>query len=394
MISKEVKADLKKGSWVRQMFDRGAELKKQSGEDKVLDFSLGNPSIEPPQEFFNGIKELLDEAGKGKHRYMPNAGFSNIRAAVANQMQKVHNLEFSDKHVVMTVGAGGGLNISLKSILNPLDVVVVLAPFFMEYEFYVKNHGCMIRKVDTNEEFMPDLEALEAAMSDKVRAVLVNSPNNPSGAVYSQEVMNGIGDVLKRAEKKYNRTIYLVSDEPYSKILYDLAEHGSVFKAHVNSIIVSSHSKDFGLAGERIGYVVVNPEIKNGEELIDAIIFCNRTLGFVNAPALIQRILPRLYASKDSTADYSPLKELACNILREANYEFIKPKGTFYIFPKSPLANDLEFVDLAFKNNVLLVPGTGFGRSGYFRMSFAVEEDTLLKAKDVLKNLADQAAGG
>ena len=387
VIAAEVAADLKKGSWIRKIFEQ--KPARDSSAQTMLDFSLGNPIFDPPEQFFTGLKRMISNQStpSGMHRYMPNAGFLETREMIAELLTKEHQLNFTTDNVLMTVGAGGGLNVALKAILNPTDQVVVFTPYFMEYDFYVKNQGAKLVRVDTDENFQPDLEKMARAISYETKAVLINSPNNPTGAVYSQQLMNDIAAVINQAQNKYNNRIYLISDEPYRKTLYDNAEHGSLFKAYPHSIMVNSHSKDYGLAGERIGYVAIHPEMEDAKLLFEALVFCNRVLGFVNAPALMQRVLPYLSTATGNADKYSKLRDLACAILKDAGFDFVTPKGTFYVFPKCPLSDDQLFVKLALEQGIMLVPGSGFGKPGHFRLSFSVTKEQLAEARPRFKQL-------
>ena len=292
-------ADLMKGSsWIRKMFEEGARLKAEVGADRVFDFSLGNPVIEPPPEVKQAFREALDDASPGLHRYMPNAGIPAVRAAVAEFLARDHGVPFTPDRLLMCVGAGGGLNVVLKSLLDPGDEVVVLAPYFPEYAFYIDNHGGRMVEVPAGPGFLPDLDAIGKALTPRTAAVLVNSPNNPTGVVYEQETLDALGGLLRRHGERTGRVIHLISDEPYRRILFDGRRPASVFRAHGPSILVTSHSKDLALPGERIGVVALGPEVPEAADLAAALTFSNRVLGFVNAPALLQRAVARLQDRK------------------------------------------------------------------------------------------------
>jgi len=310
MIAKEIETSLNRSSWIRRVFDQGHELKKEFGAENVFDFSLGNPVVEPPKEFAAGIKSILEDNKKGKHRYMLNAGLDEVREYVAQELAEDFNLPIKKEQVVMTVGAGGALNVIFKSILNAGDEVLAFAPYFMEYEFYVSNHGGRLKVSKTDANFQPNLENFKKDLTYEVRAVLVNSPNNPTGVVYNQEKIDGIVKIIQEAEKIYGHPIYLISDEPYRSLIYDQSEQGSVLNAHEHSVLVTSHSKDYGLAGERIGYIAVNPLMKDWKKLIAGLIFSTRILGFVNAPALMQRVLPYLKTANTSKDHYQELRDI------------------------------------------------------------------------------------
>ncbi|MBT9159148.1 MAG: pyridoxal phosphate-dependent aminotransferase [Dehalococcoidia bacterium] len=389
VIAKKVEMSLTRASWIRKMFEEGNRLREILGEDKVYDFTLGNPVHEPPARFYQELKRLAENPITGMHRYMSNAGYPESRRAVAEVVAKDSGLAIGPEHIIMTVGAGGGLNVVLKSILDPGDEVIVLSPYFVEYRFYVDNHNGVIREVATDANFLPDMEAITAAMNPKTRAIIINSPNNPTGVVYASEILARLGRLVVAKSQGLGRPIYVISDEPYAKIVYDV-EVPCVFKYIDNAIIVTSHSKDFGLAGERIGYIAVSPKIDNVGLLLDALVFCNRTLGFVNAPALMQRLVAGLQREKIDIETYRQNRDLLYQSLTQLGFETVKPQGAFYFFPKSPLADDVEFARRALKHNILVVPGTGFGRSGYFRLAYCVEKRTIENSLPAWQALAGE----
>ncbi|MSQ11002.1 MAG: pyridoxal phosphate-dependent aminotransferase [Dehalococcoidia bacterium] len=372
-IAAKVASQMQAQSWIRQMFEVGLALKAQHGARNVFDLSLGNPILEPPAAFYARLRQILDAPPPGGHRYMPNAGYPETRAAVAAQLAKDTGRPFAGSDVVMTIGAAGGLNVVFKSILDPGDEVVVLAPFFPEYLFYIDNHNGVPVIAETDDGFLPDAAALEAKLTARTKAVLLNSPNNPTGVVYPSAVLNAVGEVLARAEARFGHTIYLVSDEPYAKLLYDDASYPYVYQHHPASIGVVSYSKDLSLAGERIGYVAVNTDCPDKGPLMDALIFSNRVLGFVNAPALMQRAVEALQGVAVDTDWYKARRDRLYQGLFALGFDVVKPGGAFYLFPKSPIPNDVDFVQSLLGLQVLVVPGTGFGRPGYFRMSYSVE---------------------
>ncbi len=387
MISERIKNQISKSSMVRQMFEKAEQLKNELGADAVCDFSLGNPIVEPPQEFFEGIASILKEHKAGNHRYMINAGLLSTRELIAERLTAEHGIKFGPEHIIMTCGAGGALNVLFKALLNDTETVITFAPYFMEYDHYVQNGSGRLLVVQTDQSFNPEINALHDALGSGTRAVLINSPNNPTGVVYSQEMVNKIGNELKTAEARYKKDILLISDEPYTKLVYENAQNPSIFAAHDNAILVTSHSKDYGLAGERIGYIAISPKIKKSDELASALAYCNRILGFVNAPSLMQRILPHLYKSQVNIEHYAKMRELACQILDSAGFEYVKPQGAFYIFPKSPISDDVKFTEMAANYGIMVVPGSGFSRPGHFRMSYSVSEPTMIKSRDLFKQL-------
>ncbi|OAT81327.1 pyridoxal phosphate-dependent aminotransferase [Desulfotomaculum copahuensis] len=389
-ISKKIAGFLSSASWIRKMFEEGERLRAIYGADKVYDFTLGNPDVEPPAAFKEELKKLALNPVPGMHRYMSNAGYLETRRAVADALSAGHGIPFTPGHIVMTVGAGGGLNVVLKTLLDQGDEVIVLAPYFVEYKFYADNHGGRVVEVRTGPDFQPDLAALEAAITARTRAVLINSPNNPTGVVYNASCLAEMGALLERKGKELGTTIYLISDEPYAKIVYDGVEVPSVFQAYRNSILVTSHSKDLALPGERIGYIAVHPQMPDAGLLVEGLVFCNRTLGFVNAPALMQRLITGLQQEKVDIGAYREKRDLLYNTLIELGFDVVKPQGAFYLFPRSPLPDDVEFVRTAQKYNVLVVPGSGFGLPGYFRVSYCIDRQIILNARPALEALAKE----
>jgi aspartate aminotransferase len=372
--SNKIKGYMERSSWIRKMFEQGIELKSKFGSDRVFDFSLGNPNLEPPEKVKQALLEVIEDRRSGKHAYMPNAGLKETREAVASFLSKEHGVKLTWEHMIMTCGAGGGLNIALKTILDEKDEVIVLTPYFVEYLFYINNHNGIDRLINTNEDFSLDLKAIEAGISPKTKAIIVNSPNNPSGRVYDDNSLSFLGKILLKMREKYDRTVYLLSDEPYSKLVYDGIRVPSVFKAYPYSLIITSYSKDLSLPGERIGFVAVNPAMENWREIADGLTFCNRILGFVNAPALMQRILPQLQGVTVDIQEYQRKRDRLSGVLFDAGYSFIKPEGAFYLFPKSPIPDDVLFVRTLLEENILAVPGTGFGSPGFFRLAYCVED--------------------
>ncbi len=374
-ISVKIKGYMERASWIRKMFEQGLELKKKYGSDKVFDFSLGNPNLEPPEEVRKAILEVMSDERPGKHAYMPNAGLRETREAVAASLSQDHGMTLSWEQVIMTVGAGGALNVALKTILDPGDEVLVLSPYFVEYLFYVDNSNGVGNIVATNEDFSLNISAIEGAITRKTKAIIINSPNNPSGRIYEETSLKKLGQLFENVNKK--QTIYLLSDEPYSKLVYDGATVPSIFQAYSNSLIVTSYSKDLSLPGERIGYVAVNPRIENWRQVADGLTFCNRILGFVNAPALMQRILPKLRGIHVDPYEYQKKRDSLCGGLADAGYSFTRPEGAFYLFPKSPIPDDVLFVNTLLKENILAVPGMGFGTPGYFRLAYCVDDKVI-----------------
>ena len=376
-VSKKIRDFMEQGSWIRKMFEEGIVLREKYGAENVFDLSLGNPIMEPPQEFFDELRRIAENPIPGMHRYMPNTGYVETRAAVATQLTSETGLDFTAAEVLMASGAGGALNVIFKTLLDPGDEVVIFTPYFVEYNFYADNHGGTCRAVPPDEAFLPDLEAFESSVNARTRIVLINSPNNPTGVLYSADLLAQMGDIIRGKEREYDREIFLVSDEPYRKLIFDGLTYPHIFPHHVRSIVATSHSKDLALPGERIGYIAVHPEYDDRVELMDGLTFSNRTLGFVNAPALMQHIVKSLQSVTIDVGVYQAKRDFLYSSLTEIGYTMIKPQGAFYMFPRSPIDDDLEFVDALKDYNVLVVPGRGFGMPGYFRISFCVDDKTL-----------------
>ncbi|MBI2832613.1 MAG: pyridoxal phosphate-dependent aminotransferase [Chloroflexi bacterium] len=376
LISGKVQKDMAEGSWIRRMFEEGARLKARYGAENVFDLSIGNPVMEPPEEFRRQLKKLAESPPSGMHRYMENAGYRETRAAVAAQLSLESGINFTADDIIMTCGAAGALNVVLKTLLNPGDEVIIFAPFFVEYVNYIGNYDGISRILPTNDHFIPRLDALEAAINKKTKAVLLNSPNNPTGAVYGEDFIHQLGEVLRAKEKQYKTEILLINDEAYRRLIYDELELPLIWRHHQQSVMVTSHSKDLALPGERIGYIAVYPECSQHDKLVDGFIYCNRTLGFVNAPALMQHIVRHLQSVTVSIAEYQKKRDFLFQSLVSLGYSVIKPQGAFYMFPKTPV-DDIDFVRELQESRVLAVPGRGFGAPGYFRISYCTDDRTL-----------------
>ncbi len=389
-ISHKVRGFVEQGGWIRRMFEAGVNLKAQYGEDNVFDLSLGNPVVEPPQEFHQELLRLAQRPIKGMHRYMVNAGYPETRKAVADGLAAETGLPFDAGHIVMTCGAAAALNVVLKTILNPGQEVIILSPYFVEYVYYVDNHGGEAVTVATDSDFQPDLEAIEAAITPDTRALILNSPNNPSGVVYPAEKLRALGDLLSRKQAEHGVEIFIISDEPYRRIIYDGITYPQVFPHYQNTVVVNSHAKDLALPGERIGYVAINPEYPGAEELANGLTFCNRILGFVNAPALMQHLVRSLQGVSVDAGDYQRKRDYLYAQLTELGYSVTKPQGAFYFFPQSPVPDDVAFVDALQEWNVLTVPGRGFGTPGYFRISYCVEDRVLEGAMEGFARAAER----
>lgn len=372
-ISAKVRECMEQSSWIRRMFEEGCALKDRCGAENVFDFSLGNPCLEPPQKFQEVLEAVVCERSPGRHAYMPNAGLMETRAAVARYLGEEHGIAIGGEHILMTCGAGGALNVILKALLEPGDEVIILAPFFPEYRFYIDNHGGTAVPVRTRGDFSLDLSALEERIGKRTKALLLNSPNNPTGRVYDAASLTALGELLQKKERQVGRQIYLLSDEPYAKLVYDGVRVPSIFAAHPHSILATSHSKDLSLPGERIGYLAINPAASHAQELASAMTFAQRVLGFVNAPALMQRVVARLQGVTIDVGWYQRKRDRLCQALSQMGYSLVRPDGAFYLFPQSPI-DDLEFVKELQQYNILTVPGRGFGAPGHFRIAFCVDD--------------------
>jgi len=389
-IAAKIQAVLEKASWIRKMFEEGAQLKATYGADKVFDFSLGNPNLEPPARFKETLIQVAGASGTGHHSYMPNIGYASVRQAVAEFVSTEQGTPVTANEVIMTCGAAGALNVMLKAILDPGDEVITPAPYFVEYGFYVDNHGGVLKTVPTKSDFTLDLGAIEGAITAKTKAVLINSPNNPSGQIYAEESLAQLGSLLEKQGRRFKRTIYLISDEPYRKIAFDGIRVPALFTCYPESMIATSYSKDLSIPGERIGFLAVNPQSTYKEDLLAGMALANRTLGYVNAPALMQRAIESLQGVSVDIGAYQAKRDLLCHGLSECGYEFIRPKGAFYLFPKSPAPDDVAFVRALQEELILTVPGRGFGCPGFFRIAFCVDDDTIKKAMPGFKRVLKQ----
>ena len=376
-VSNKIRNFMEQGSWIRKMFEEGISLKRQYGDENVFDLSLGNPVIDPPEEFFTKLKSIADSPITGMHRYMPNAGLVETREAVAGQLVDETQITFTADEIIMTCGAGGALNVVMKTLMDPGDEFVIFAPFFVEYHFYADNHGGSCKVVPPDQNFLPDMDAFRDSITPVTRGVLINSPNNPTGVLYSSDVLENLCEIIRQKEKEYGTEIYLVSDEPYRRIIFDQLEYPHIFDHHQRSIVATSHSKDLALPGERIGYIAIHPECPDKEEIIDGMVFCNRTLGFVNAPALAQHLVASLQSVTVDVSLYERKRDFLYSELIEMGYSVVRPQGAFYMFPKAPIEDDVEFVDKLKEERVLAVPGTGFGLPGYFRLSYCLNDETI-----------------
>lgn len=379
-VSRKIQDSIEKSSWIRRMFEEGSILKAKHGAENVFDFSLGNPNLEPPARFREVLLGLIDDRRPGLHGYMSNAGYPESRKAVAEYLGRMSKVTLAADDVIMTVGAGGGLNVVLKTILDPGDEVVIPAPYFVEYNYYLDNHQGVPRVVRTKRDFSLDLDAIAAAVHEKTKAVLIDSPNNPTGKVYSAAELKTLGDLLTDLSRGKGRPIYLISDEPYRKIVYDGIAVPSVFDFYSESFVVASFSKDLSLPGERIGYAAVHPGMSEKSLIMSGMVLCNRILGYVNAPALMQRAIPSLLEDSVDVSLYRRKRDMLCEGLAACGYEFTKPQGAFYLFPRTPIEDDVAFVRTLQEENILTVPGSGFGGPGHFRIAYCVSDGVIERA--------------
>ena len=392
-IAEKIRQFTEKSSWIRKMFEEGAIMKQQYGADNVYDFSLGNPDVPPPAAFHEALLRVCQNEQPGIHGYMANSGYPFVREAIARRLSRQQGLAIGAGDLLMTCGAAGAINITLKAILNPGDEVILLAPYFVEYDFYVDNHGGRSRVVDTDALFQLDFAAIEKAINNKTKAIIVNSPNNPTGQIYSAGELQRLGELLTAAAKKYGSTIYLISDEPYRDIIFDGQTCPGIFPLYRHSIIVSSHSKDLSLPGERIGFAAVHPDIEDKGSLLAALTLANRILGFVNAPALMQRVVAELQDASSASDIYARRRDVFCQVLTDAGFHFQRPKGAFYLFPPTPIEDDVKFCRMLQEERILAVPGRGFGRQGHIRLAFCVSEKVIAAAADGFKKVMDKARG-
>lgn len=392
MISEKMQEHVKNSSIIRAMFEEGKRLSAIYGAENVFDFSLGNPSVEPPQEVKEAILEIVNhENAISIHGYMNNSGYEDVRTAIAASINDKFGTAFNQNNIIMTVGAGGGLNVILKTLLNPQDEVIAFAPFFGEYKSYVKNYDGELVIIPANTTtFQPNLEEFKEKINAQTKAVIINSPNNPTGVVYSKETLIKLAEILREKQKEFGKDIYLISDEPYRELAYDQVEVPYVTQFYANTIVGYSFSKSLSLPGERIGYLVIPDEVTDSENIIAAANIATRILGFVNAPSLFQRVVAKCLNAKVNLEAYNKNRELLYHSLLSYGYECIKPEGAFYMFVKSPIDDDLEFCKLAKEKNILVVPGTSFFCPGYIRIAYCVSYETIKNSLPGFKALIEE----
>ena len=390
MISEKMKPYVKNNSAIRMMFEEGNRLRAKYGADKVFDFSLGNPSVPAPDSVREAIIELVNTTDPTVlHGYMSNAGFEDVRQTIAESLNRRFDTKFSAKNLIMTVGAASGLNVILKTILNPGEEVIVFAPYFLEYGAYVRNYdGVLVEISPDTTTFQPNLAEFEQRITPKTRAVIVNTPHNPTGVVYSEETIKKLSAILEAKQKEFGTVIYLISDEPYRELAYDGVEVPYLTKYYNKTVVGYSYSKSRSLPGERIGYLVIPDEADGSEELISAATIANRTLGCVNAPSLIQKVVAKCVDAKTDLAAYDKNRQALYNGLKECGFECIKPQGAFYLFVKSPVEDEKAFCEAGKKYNILMVPGSSFACPGYVRLAYCVSYETIVNSLPEFKKLA------
>lgn len=377
-------------SLIRKMFNEGARLKKEFGEENVFDFSLGNPLGPPPPEFTEAVIRIMKADIPGKHGYMTNSGYPETRDFVAKGLTAEQGVELNRDNIVMTCGAGAALTLLFQAILNVGDNVIVPIPNFVVYKTYVGNFGGILKTVRCRDDFTLDLEAMEAAINKDTAAVLINSPNNPSGVIYPESQIRELAAMLERKSRELGRNIYLVSDEPYRLIVFDGVEVPPILSAYKHSIIVSSYSKSLSIPGERIGWVAVHPEAEDSDLIIKVMTTATTGLGFTNAPALMQRAIVEVNGKTVDPEIYRKKRDLLALPLKEMGYDFILPHGTFYLFIKAPGGDDMKFVETLQEELILAVPGSGFNMPGYFRLSYCVEDDVIIRSLPAFKKAIEK----
>jgi aspartate aminotransferase len=375
-VAKTIAEQMEHASWIRRMFEIGARLKQQRGEENVFDFTLGNPDGEPPEKVISVLRRVVDQNRPRSHAYMPNAGFTAVREVIARQLSGQTGLAYTADHILMSVGAAGAINVVLKSLLDPGDEVIILVPFFPEYQFYIENHAGRMVLVDTDDTFQPNLGRIAAAITPRTKAIILNSPNNPTGAVYSTEFLLDLEALVSGLD----HPVTVIADEPYKSLIFDGLTLPVIPSLIRRTVLAYSWSKALAIPGERIGYLALSPCLPELEALRDACTFANRILGFINAPAIWQWVMAEVSDLQVDPRPYQEKRDLLWEGLTRIGYEVTKPQGTFYMFPKAPIADDLAFVRGLMDEGILAVPGSGFGRAGYFRLSLTIPRRTIERA--------------
>jgi aspartate aminotransferase len=368
--SRLIAEQMERSSWIRQMFEIGIQLRQERGPENVFDFSLGNPEVEPPAAVLDALRQVVAENRPHGHGYMPNAGFPEVRAVMARRLAERTGIPFRGEDILMTVGAAGAINTVLKAVLDPGDEAIVLNPYFPEYRFYIENHGGRVIPVETDRQFQPDIAAIAAAITPRTKALILNSPNNPTGAVYG-------ADVLGQLDRVIPESMLVIADEPYRPLTFDGLTPPETLSILRRAVLAWSWSKAMAIAGERIGYLAIPPRLPEAAALRNACTFASRILGYINAPAIWQLVVGRVPDATVDVAPYQAKRDMLCDALSRMGYHAPRPQGSFYVFPRTPLADDLAFIRLLQAEGILAVPGTGFGRSGYMRLSLTIAKEDI-----------------
>ncbi len=392
MISKKMVSYVNSSSVIRAMFEEGKRLASIYGAENVFDFSLGNPNVPAPDEVNEAFAQVIaEEKSTYLHGYMSNSGYEEVREAIANSINSKFGTNFGVKNIVMTVGAAGGLNVILKTLIDPEDEVIAIAPFFGEYRSYVSNYdGKLVVVSPDTSSFQPNLKELEEKITPKTKAVIVNTPNNPTGVVYSEETIIKLAEILNKKQAEFGTDIYLISDEPYRELVYDGFEVPYITKYYANTVVGYSYSKSLSLPGERIGYLVIPSEVSDFEDVIAAASVATRILGFVNAPSILQKVVVKCLDAEVNVAAYDKNRKALYEGLKELGFECILPQGAFYLFVKSPIEDEKEFCNIAKKHNILMVPGSTFACPGYVRIAYCVSYETIINSMPKFKELAKE----
>ncbi len=372
-LARTIKEQMEHASWIRRMFEEGTRLKAERGPENVFDFTLGNPDLAPPTEVLAALQRVASSEADGGHGYMPNAGFPEVRETIAARLRASTGLPFTARHVLMTTGSAGAINVFLKSVLDPGDEVIVLAPYFPEYRFYIENHCGRMVLVDTDAVFQPDVARIARAITPRTKAIILNTPNNPTGAVYTAEVLSRIDAMIAGL----GRPVTVISDEPYKPLVFDGVKPPEMASIIRRVVIANSWSKSLAIAGERIGYLAISPRLPEAEALWNACTFTNRILGYINAPAVWQRVVAEAGGVAVDPGPYQERRDLLCAALERIGYQVTRPAGTFYVFPRTPIADDLAFIRMLLAEGILAVPGSGFGRAGFFRLSLTIPRGSI-----------------